>query len=174
MQDAAKTTLARYTLRMDGFASYHALFNTKVVVTKPLVFDGSRMTLNFKASTDGYVVVRILDKNGDPYGELSYTDQNGEEYKASKYTSYTMIGDRVDREVAFNADLSELSGQTVVLEFSMSDADIYSFGFDSEPYQTTDTNWQPEPLDFRDYSDYSYADTEGAIHIVTQRASFVG
>lgn len=169
MQDAAKTTLARYTLRMDGFASYHAPFNTKVVVTKPLVFDGSRMTLNFKTSTDGYVVVRILDKNGDPYGELSYTDQNGEEYKASKYTSYTMIGDRVDREVAFNADLSELSGQTVMLEFSMSDADIYSFGFDSEPYQSTDTNWQPEPLDFRDYSDYSYADTEGAIHIGTQR-----
>lgn len=162
------TSLSRYTLRMDGFASYNAPYSTRKVTTKPLVFDGSRMTVNFSTSTDGYVYVRILDKNGQPFEELEYTDQNGESYTVPKYTSYKMLGDRVDREVAFNGDLSELAGQTVVLEFYLSDADLYSFRFDDEPYEN-DTDWQPQPIEERDYEDFHYSDVSEPIDIGTQR-----
>lgn len=162
------TRLLRYTLRMDGFASYNAPFNTKKVVTKPLVFDGSRMILNFKTSTDGYVVVKILDENGQPFEDIAYTAEDGSAYSVPQYTSYKMIGDRIDREVAFNADLTELKGKTVVLEFTMSDADIYSFCFDNEDMHSS-TSWQPEEVEFRNYDNFTYDNAGDVINIGTQR-----
>lgn len=160
--------LYRYALRMDGFASYRSSFHTQTVRTKPFTLEGSRLTLNFKTSTDGYVYARILHKDGTPFEELSYTSKDGTEYGVPQYTSYKLIGDRVDREVAFNADISELVGEEIVLEFIMSDAEIFSFRFDNEPLENT-SEWQPEEIEMRDYSDYSYADTPDVIEIGTQR-----
>lgn len=164
--------LVRYTTRIDGFYSYSAPYSTKKVVTKPIVFDGSRMTLNFSTSTDGYVYVRILDKNGQPFDDITYTDRQGEEYTVPAYTSYKMLGDRVDREVVFNADLSRLSGKSVILEFYLSDADIYSFAFDDKEYET-DTQWQPEEIDIRSFEPVTYSESREVIDIGTDRQLFV-
>lgn len=125
----ASAQLVRYTTRIDGFYSYSAPYSTKKVVTKPIVFDGSRMTLNFSTSTDGYVYVRILDKNGQTFDDITYTDRQGEKYTVPAYTSYKMLGDRVDREVVFNTDLSRLSGKNIKIRFTLNDAEIYSFKF---------------------------------------------
>ncbi len=171
------TNLARYTTRLDGFYSYNAPYNTQKVVTKPLVFDGSRMTLNFRTSTGGYVYVRILDKNGKPFENITYIKENGEEYTIPAYTSYQMVGDRVDREVVFNSDLSELSGKKVVIEFYLSDADIYSFKFDNQEYQTNSL-WEPaeieiRDIEMRDFDKVSYTSDTEVIDIGSDRQLFV-
>jgi len=142
------TSLYRYTLRTDGFASYHAPYETKKVVTQPLKFEGDRMTVNFSTSTDGYVYVRILDKNGKPFDSIEYTAEDGSTFTVPEYTSYRLTGDRVDREVMFNGDISALIGKTVVIEFYLSDADIYSFGFDCNEY-ITPAGFVPEEIEIR-------------------------
>ena len=171
MLSATGTDLARYTTRIDGFASYNAPFNTRKVVTKPLIFEGSRMTVNFRTSTDGYLYVRIVNKNGKPFGEIQYTTEEGVQYTVPEYTSYKMIGDRVDREVVFNGDVSQLKGQEVVLEFYLSDADLYSFKFDNEQY-TTDSQWIPQQIEIREYEDFEYINDGQVIDIGTQRQVF--
>ena len=165
------TSLARYTMRIDGFMSYNAPYSTRKVVTQPLVFGGGRMTVNFATSTDGYVFVRILDKNGKEFGSISYTKEDGTEYSVPEYTSYKMIGDRVDREVMFNGDLSALAGKTVVLEFYLSDADLYSFKFDNEPY-STDSEYLADQIELREYEDFRYADEGTVLDIGTDRQLF--
>ncbi len=171
LPSGAGTALVRYTMRIDGFASYHAPYNTAKVVTRPVTFDGSRMTLNFSTSTDGYVYVRILNENGEPFADIPYTAEDGSVYAVPEYTSYKMIGDRVDREVVFNGDLSTLRGRNVILEFYLSDAELYSFRFDDEPYQT-DTVWQPEVIELREHAAFHYTDTEPVIDIGTDRQVF--
>lgn len=162
--------LARYTLRMDGFVSYNAPYNTKKLVTKPLKFEGSRMTVNFSTSAGGYVYVRILNEKGKPFENITYTREDGREYNLPKYTSYKLAGDRTDREVAFNGDIRELAGKKVVLEFYMSDADIYSFKFDNEEY-LDNSRWKPDEIEIREYGDFAYS-REEVIDIGTDRYLF--
>ena len=156
--------LRRYTTRIDGFVSRYAPYNTCRVFTKPLRFSGSRMTVNFSTSNAGYLFVRILDENGEPF---SASDTDG----VAAYTSYRMFGDRVEREVAFNADLSALAGKTVVLEFIMSDAELYSFRFDDEPCENT-AAWQAVEPPEREYGAVSCEDGGEPLEIGTERQLF--
>lgn len=107
----------RYVIRLDGFASYRADYEQKVVCTKPLMFEGEKLTLNFKTSARGYIFVRVLDYYGKPF---------------EGFQSYELFGDAYDRPVLFDsgAELSKLKGKPIRLEFLMSDADIYSMKFE--------------------------------------------
>lgn len=165
------TRLYRYTTRIDGFASYTAGYNTQKVVTKPFIFDGGRMLLNFSTSPNGYIFVRILDENGSPFPPVSYSDINGSEYSVPLYTSYEIVGDRVDREIAFNGDISQLNGRPIVLEFTMSDASIYSFKFDNQPYENSG-EWRPSEIQARAFSEPDFYADSGAVNIGTRREVF--
>ena len=57
---------------------------------------------------------RILDENGDPI---------------DGYDSGNHFGDSLDRPVPFEKALSDLNGKQVKLEFTLKDADLYSFQF---------------------------------------------
>ncbi|MBO4423463.1 MAG: hypothetical protein J5879_08490 [Clostridia bacterium] len=111
--------LYRYVIRLDGFASYHADYKKKTVTTKPLMFEGDTLTLNFSTSGAGYIYVRVLDFYGKPI---------------DGYTSHEIFGDAYDRPVVFPGgfELSRIQGMPVRLEFTMSDADIYSMDFTSK------------------------------------------
>ena len=158
--------LYRYTSRIDGFVSYTAAYNTQKVVTKPLVFEGSRMLLNFTTSPGGYVFVRILDENGMEFPDILY-EYDDKEFGIPKYTSYKIFGDSVDREVVFTGDLAELSGRAVTLEFYLSDASIYSYKFDNEPCEST-KDWQPSVIPIRAYDDFEYL-TSGSLSVGSRR-----
>ena len=112
-----KCCLYRHVIRLDGFASYRADYEQKVVCTKPLMFEGDTLTLNFKTSARGYIFVRVLDYYGKPF---------------EGFQSYEIFGDAYDRPVLFDsgAELSKLKGKPIRLEFLMSDADIYSMKFE--------------------------------------------
>jgi len=111
--------LARYSLRLDGFISVRAAYKGGEVVTKPLRFVGSRLTINFATGAPGGVRVEIQSAAGKPIPGFALRD------------SMEAVGDQIDGEVTWKAglDVSELAGKTVRLRFVMKDADLYSFHF---------------------------------------------
>jgi len=105
------TYLRRHTIRMDGFLSYRADYAPQKLVTKPLLYEGGRLHLNFATSARGYVYV---------------TARCGKE----ELHSCELFGDTLDRTVPFDGDLEAFRGKEVTLEFTMSDADLYSMIFE--------------------------------------------
>jgi len=106
--------LYRYAVRPDGFISRSAGYEPKTIVTKPFLFDGHTLLLNFATSAAGYVKIEILDKTYRPI---------------ENYASCEIFGNTIDRKIGFPADLSLLQGKPIRLKFTISDADIYSFKF---------------------------------------------
>lgn len=58
------SSLRRYTLRIDGFVSAYALTLGRRPVTKPIVFTGQHLTLNFASSAAGGIEVELQDASG--------------------------------------------------------------------------------------------------------------
>lgn len=115
---ACPVTLRRYCLRLDGFFSWRCDAKIGKVVTKPIIFEGNQLSINFSTSAYGSVRIRILDEAGVPI---------------EGYDSGNHFGDSVDREVPFAKSLEKLAGKAVRLEITMSDADLYSFRFNEVP-----------------------------------------
>jgi len=111
---AGDVILRRYALRIDGFFSWSADFVGGQVVTKPVTFTGNSLSINFATSSLGSVRVRILDESGNPI---------------DGYDSGNHFGDSLDRPVAFEKPMADLNGKPVRLEFTLQDADLYSFQF---------------------------------------------
>ena len=105
--------LHRWRLRQDGFVSRRATYAGQKVVTKPLVFAGKELLVNFSTSARGRMFVTIRDEAGRSIKSLE------------------LFGDKVDRVVDFadGGKVADFAGRPVTLEFEMSDADIYSFRF---------------------------------------------
>jgi len=108
----------RYTLRTDGFVSVNAGAEGGEIITKPIIFSGEDLLLNFSASVKGSVVVELQDDYGNPY----------KGFEASKCVPLT--GDWIERAVTWkSADVSELIGKPVKIRFILTDADLYSYKF---------------------------------------------
>lgn len=115
MSDVPKH-LYRYELRKDGFACRMAEGEERVLVTKPLLFEGTTLHLNMATSAFGYLYVDVLTPDGHPL--------SGE--------SVELYGDSIDRIVRFpdGSDFSAYAGQPVRLHFRMRDASLYSMIFE--------------------------------------------
>ena len=113
------TTIRRYTIRMDGFVSVNAPFSGGEFVTKPLTFDGSRLTLNMSTSGAGSIRVEIQDATGTTLDGFSLDDCD------------EVIGDEIERTVTWGggSDLSQHAGTPIRLRFVLSDADLYAMRF---------------------------------------------
>ncbi len=109
----------RYTLRQDGFVSVHAGGKAGSLLTKPLVFEGSQLHLNFATSAMGSIQIEIQDAEGKPVKGFAMKD------------CPEFFGDTIDRTVTWkdNKDMSSLAGKPVRLRFEIKDADIFSFQF---------------------------------------------
>jgi hypothetical protein len=120
-QDYAQPTahMRRYSLRTDGFASLHCGYAGGHAITKPLVFAGRELSLNFSTSAAGGVKVGFEDVDGKPVPGFGLEE------------CVMQIGNELDRKVTWKsgADVSTLAGKTLRLRFSMKDADIFSFQF---------------------------------------------
>ena len=109
--------LNRYEIRKDGFACYMADGEERILVTKPLVFEGSELHMNFQTSAYGYLYVDVLDEEGNPLSEKE---------------SFEVYGDNIDRKICFSddSDFSEYAGKPVRLGFRMRDAKLFSIWFE--------------------------------------------
>lgn len=104
----------RYTLRLDGFVSLHADEKEKVIYTKPFVYSGSKLKINFRTSSWGCMNFTLIDEFNN------------------EYLSYETFGNTVDRTVRFIDDeiVGKLSNKAVKLKITLKDADLYSIKFE--------------------------------------------
>jgi len=111
--------LRRFTYRVDGFVSVRAPAAGGELVTKPLVFDGKELSINFATSGEGSLRVEIQDAGGDPVPGFTLAE------------STKLSGDEIEQVVAWKQgpDVARLAGKPVRLRFVLKDADLYSFRF---------------------------------------------
>ena len=113
------SAVRRYTLRLDGFVSAHAPMKGGELLTKPITFTGSKLTLNFSTSAAGSVRVEVQDAEGKALPGFTLDDCED------------TFGDALEREVVWKAgkDVSALAGKPVRLRFALKDADVFAFRF---------------------------------------------
>lgn len=111
--------IRRYSLRTDGFVSVNAGYGGGEVTTRPLVFDGSELELNYSTSAVGSVRVEIQDAEGRPLPGFALDDFPEK------------FGDEIEGVMNWNGgrDVSSLAGKPVRLRFALMDADLFAFKF---------------------------------------------
>jgi len=109
----------RFTYRVDGFVSVRASAKGGGLVTKPLVFSGRKMTVNFATSQQGSLRVGLEDAQGKPIPGFALADCS------------PLCGDEIEQTVAWTkgADVGPLAGKPLRLRFDLKDADLFSFQF---------------------------------------------
>ncbi|MHB9028764.1 MAG: hypothetical protein ACYC9O_08345 [Candidatus Latescibacterota bacterium] len=109
----------RYTIRVDGFVSIDASNKGGEFITKPLVFTGDQLSLNFATSAAGCIKVEIQDAKGNPISGYCLNE------------CLELFGDDHNRIVRWKngATVGNLSGKPVKLRFFLKEAEIYSFVF---------------------------------------------
>jgi hypothetical protein len=112
--------MRRYTLRLDGFVSVNAGWKGGELVTRPLRFNGNRLSINFATSAAGSIRVEIQDAQGKPLPGFGLDD------------CPDIFGDAIDRTVDWDgsSDVGDLAGQSVRLRFFLKDADLYALKFE--------------------------------------------
>ena len=107
--------LERWGIRRDGFFSLASTYKPCFLRTKPFIFKGCRLTVNFSTSAAGGMVLTLVTADG------------------RQYESCELFGDSTCRVVDFAGlpDLSTLAGQPVTLEAVMRDSHLYSMQFKS-------------------------------------------
>ena len=111
--------LVRGRIRTDGFISVNAPYAGGEIITKPLVFEGKHLVINYATSAAGSMKVEIQDAKGKPIPGFTLDD------------CAAFWGDEINRIVAWKDgyDVSRLAGQPIRLRFVMHDADLYSIRF---------------------------------------------
>ena len=111
--------IRRFSLRTDGFVSVRAGYAGGEFITRPLIFEGNNLRLNFSTSAVGSVQVEIQDIEGHP--QPSFTLDACPE----------IFGDEIDGTVKWEGggDLRSLAGKPVRLRFTLKDANLFAFRF---------------------------------------------
>ena len=88
-------------------------------VTKPLIFKGSKLEINYSTSAAGSIRVEIQDKDGNPIPGNTLAE------------CHQIFGDEIERTVAWKGgeNLKPLAGKPIRLRFELKDADLFSFRF---------------------------------------------
>jgi hypothetical protein len=111
--------LRRFVMRIDGFVSINARLSGGELLTKPLIFQGSELALNFSTGAAGGIRVEVQDPGGAVVPGYAMDD------------CLEVWGDDLSRIVKWQggSDLSVLAGQPVRLRMVLADADLYSLQF---------------------------------------------
>ena len=113
--------LRRGTLRVDGFASLHAGGEgVGEMLTRPLVFAGRRLEINYATSAAGTMLFALCDEAGEAFEGFSFDD------------SEMLYGNELAHIVTWRgvvSDLSQFAGRPVRLRVRLQDADLYAIRF---------------------------------------------
>jgi hypothetical protein len=115
-EDGTPGRLRRLSVRPWGFISAHCDFDGGEIVTRPLVFAGRRLRLNYSTSAAGAIQVEVQDVTGHPLPGLGLDEMA------------PMFGDELDAAVVWRkgSDLGRIAGRAVRLRFVLRDADLYA------------------------------------------------
>ncbi len=108
--------IRRITVPKYRFASIYANRFGGTFTTKPIVFEGRSLYINYSTSAPGSVKVGIIDESGWPMS--FYTPEDCD----------VIYGDELEKEVSWRgqSDLSHLYGKTIRFKFELIDADVFS------------------------------------------------
>ena len=115
-----ESRIRRATLRTDGFVSVDGPYDGwGEFTTRPLLFQGTELELNYKTSGGGSLQLEIQDAQGGKLEGFQLED------------CLPLVGDRIGGKVQWmsNPDLASLSGKPVRLRVRLRDASIYAFRF---------------------------------------------
>ena len=100
----------------------HASRNGGELLTKPLIFKGEELLLNFSTSAGGSVRVEIQSPDGTLIPGYSLEE------------CMELFGDSTQRAVTWLSgnNLKDISGRPVRVRFVLNDADLFAFGFADE------------------------------------------
>jgi hypothetical protein len=122
--------LRRGTIRTDGFASLQAGGEQGEVLTRPLVFSGDRLVVNYATDAVGWLRFELCESDGTPIEGFTLAD------------SEVVFGNEIEHAVAWDGDgdLSALAGRPVRLRVRLENADLYSIRFadDGPPGEARD------------------------------------
>ena len=106
-------------MRTDGFASVHADYAGGELITKPFIFNGRRLVINYSTSALGGVQVEVQSTEGSPIKGVTLAQ------------CPIIYGDEIEHVVTWEggADVDALSAQPIRLRFVVKDADLYSIRF---------------------------------------------
>ncbi len=110
----------RFTYRLDGFVSLRSGDEGGEMLTKPLTFTGSHLTLNYATLAEGgSVAIELQAPDGKPIEGYGLAD------------AVPLTGDSVKATVAWKGghDLSGLAGKPVRVRFVTRQADLFSMRF---------------------------------------------
>lgn len=108
--------IERMSLRLDGFASLHAGYREGTAITRPVLLDGHRISLNLSTSASGYAKVILTDAEGAELPGFGAAE------------ALEIVGDQIDFTAAWKGDprLEALKGTPVRIKFLLRDADLYA------------------------------------------------
>ena len=117
--------IERMTLRTDGFVSAHAGYPGGEFISKPLIFTGTSLLLNYSTAANGSIRIEIQDAQGQPIPGFLLEE------------SPLIFGDKIAGTVPWRhpqgmtdrSPFGRLAGKVVRLRFVMRDADLYSIQF---------------------------------------------
>lgn len=111
---------AQYVLRLDGFISINADFEQGEFTTKPFVFSGDQLELNYSTAGAGEIRTEIQNADGSPISGFAFDD------------CQPLKGDAIAATVKWKnqTSLRQFNGQPIRLRFLMREADIYSLKFE--------------------------------------------
>ncbi|MDC0278890.1 hypothetical protein OAL43_01650 [bacterium] len=109
----------RFVIRTDGFISAHAGSTTGYLLTKPILFSGDGLEINYQAAQNGSVRAEIQTLDGGPIAGFSFKD------------CPPMIGDSIAAPINWKSKktLESLSGKPIRLRFEIKNAEVYAFKF---------------------------------------------
>jgi hypothetical protein len=111
--------LRRGTIRTDGFVSLHSSGGPGEMLTRPMVFDGTQLKVNYATDATGWIRFELCNEDGEPIEGFAL------------YDSVVLFGNEIDGKVTWrnDPDLAALAGRPVRLRIRMENADLYSFQF---------------------------------------------
>jgi len=116
----AGSRLRRFTFRPDRLVALVADQRGGDAITRPLVFDGDKLVLNYRSPARGCLRVELQDAVGQPLKGFGIGDCR------------PLARDELAAVATWHggSSLASLAGQSVRLRFNLQDAELYSFRFE--------------------------------------------
>lgn len=102
----------RLSIRKYGFASVNTGYEGGSFTTKPFIYDGDSLAINYSTSAAGHIKVSLTDDTGHLLAESAF-----------------IYGDEIFEKVDLGINLSKYAGMKVRLSFDLKDADLYAIKF---------------------------------------------
>lgn len=111
--------LRRLVLPRHRIASIQASASGSEFTTRPIIFTGERLVLNYSTSVAGSILVEVQDEAGAPIPGYALAEMS------------PLFGDDLEETIHWKSgnDVSTLRGKPVRLRFVLRDADIFAFSF---------------------------------------------